>query len=64
MIKEKIKNLIKQEDKLSPYSDEVIASLLSKVGINVARRTVSKYREALNIPTSTKRKKNKILYKI
>lgn len=64
MIKEKIKNLIKNEDKFSPYSDEVIASLLSEIGINIARRTISKYRESMNIPTSNKRKKNKILYKI
>ena len=63
VIKEKIKNLIKNEDKFSPYSDEVIASLLSEIGISVARRTVSKYRESMNIPTSNKRKKNKILYK-
>ena len=33
--------LIKNEDKFSPYSDEVIASLLSEIGISVARRTVS-----------------------
>lgn len=52
-----IKKIISQEDPRKPFSDNTLVELLSKEGINVARRTVTKYREALNIPSSTGRKK-------
>jgi RNA polymerase sigma-54 factor len=55
-IKEKIKKIISSEDKLKPYSDEKIVILLSVYGINLARRTVAKYRESLNLESSSKRK--------
>ena len=55
-IKEKIKKIISSEDKLKPYSDEKIVILLSVYGINLARRTVAKSRESLNLESSSKRK--------
>lgn len=57
VIKQKISKIIKKEDKDVPYSDEQIVNLLLKDGVNLARRTVSKYRVALGIPASQKRKK-------
>ena len=55
-IKEKIKKIIKAENKLKPHSDGEITDLLSTQGINLARRTVAKYRESLNFESSSKRK--------
>lgn len=51
-----IKRLIGAEDPAKPLSDSSLADLLLKEGIQVARRTVAKYREALNIPPSHERK--------
>jgi len=48
-IKESIKNLINNEDKASPLSDQDISDILEKRGLKVARRTVNKYREAMGI---------------
>lgn len=55
-LKLKIKELIDNEDKKRPLSDQKIADLLSRSDIKVARRTVAKYREAMNILPSSKRK--------
>ncbi|HEK5058538.1 TPA: RNA polymerase factor sigma-54 [Clostridioides difficile] len=55
-IKKIIKETIKDENKKKPLSDEHISKLLKEKGINVARRTVAKYREELGIPSSSKRK--------
>ncbi len=55
-IKEKIKKIISSENKKNPFSDNKIKDILKNEGINVARRTVSKYRESLNIESSSKRK--------
>lgn len=55
-IKNIIKDKIKLENKRKPLSDENIASILKKEGINIARRTVAKYREELGILSSSKRK--------
>ncbi len=52
-----IKKLIAAENRARPLSDSKIASLLSERGINVARRTVAKYREAMVIPPSNERKR-------
>lgn len=51
-----IKRMIGAEDAARPLSDSTLAELLLKEGIQVARRTVAKYREALNIPPSHERK--------
>ena len=56
-VRETLKNLISQEPLNRPLSDEAIASQLQKEGINLARRTVAKYRELMNIPSSAERKK-------
>lgn len=51
-----IKKMIDDEDKSKPLSDQKIADLLKAQGLNIARRTVTKYREALGIlPTSMRR---------
>lgn len=56
-IKAHIKALIDQEDPKKPISDNKLMSLLSEKDINVARRTIAKYREAIGIPSSSERKK-------
>lgn len=55
-VKERIKQIIANEPKDKPYSDQDIADLLNNEGIQIARRTVNKYREELNIPPASKRK--------
>ncbi len=55
-IRAKIKLLISQENTRKPLSDSKLAHLLAEDNINVARRTVAKYREALMIPPSNERK--------
>ena len=55
-IRAKIKKLIGDENIRKPLSDNAIANLLKEDGIDVARRTVAKYRESLNIPSSSERK--------
>jgi RNA polymerase sigma-54 factor len=52
-----IKKLVAAEPQKKPLSDNKIALLLGDQGINVARRTVAKYREALQIPPSNERKR-------
>ena len=52
-----IKQLIGNEQISKPLSDNKIAALLSEQGINVARRTVAKYRESMAIPPSNERKR-------
>ena len=56
-VKEQIKKNIESENKAKPYSDQEIADLLEKQNINVARRTVAKYRESMAILPSRKRKR-------
>lgn len=55
-IKNMIKEFINKENKLKPLSDDKICKLLKDEGIIVARRTVAKYREEMNILSSSKRK--------
>lgn len=55
-IRAMIKQLIAKEDARSPLSDSGLTQLLKEQGINVARRTVTKYREAMSIPSSHERK--------
>ena len=52
-----IKELISTENLAKPLSDDKIATLLKEKGINVARRTVAKYREAMSISPSSQRKR-------
>ncbi|MCF9034802.1 RNA polymerase factor sigma-54 [Acinetobacter nectaris] len=55
-IRARIKKLISAESPQKPLSDNSIANLLKEEGIDVARRTVAKYRESLHIPSSSERK--------
>ena len=57
-IKALLKELIDAEDATKPLSDHTLSALLKAKGINVARRTVAKYREAQSIPSSNERKRN------
>jgi len=56
-VQEKIRQLINSEDPQKPYSDEKIAQLLKQENINIARRTVAKYREIMRVLPSNKRKR-------
>jgi len=55
-VKKKIQSFIDGEDPRKPLSDSKIMKILNDEGINIARRTVAKYRDELNIPSSTDRK--------
>ncbi|MBI4488061.1 MAG: RNA polymerase factor sigma-54 [Deltaproteobacteria bacterium] len=55
-VKEKIRSIISTEDPKKPYSDQHIAALLGQEAIDIARRTVAKYREAMRILPSSKRR--------
>jgi RNA polymerase sigma-54 factor len=55
-VKKKIQGFIENEDPRKPLSDSKIMKILNDEGINIARRTVAKYRDELNIPSSTDRK--------
>ncbi|MCH2170891.1 RNA polymerase factor sigma-54 [Myxococcota bacterium] len=55
-VKERIHKLIRNEDPRRPLSDQRIAEMLKVANISIARRTVTKYRESLNILSSTKRR--------
>lgn len=55
-IKLALKDLIEAEDKRKPLSDDALAKLMKKEGYPIARRTVAKYREQMNIPVARLRK--------
>ena len=57
IIKKKIVDFIDNEDKMDPLTDQQIMDKLYSMNYNIARRTVSKYRENLNIPIARLRKK-------
>lgn len=56
-IKSIIKDIIDKEDKKKPYSDQKIADILKSKGNSISRRTVAKYRDELEIPSSTMRRR-------
>ena len=56
-VKEKIRSIVAGETPSAPVSDQEIVEILKKENINIARRTVAKYRESMNILSSSKRKK-------
>ncbi|MGA3208212.1 MAG: RNA polymerase factor sigma-54 [Syntrophales bacterium] len=56
-VKEDIKKIVSAENPKKPYSDSDIVDLLKKSGIEIARRTVAKYREMMGVLPSSKRKK-------
>ena len=59
LLKKDIVNIIHKEDGKNPLRDEDIADMLGDIGYKIARRTVSKYREKLSIPSSIIRKRIK-----
>ena len=60
-IRFRIKNLINAETADDIFSDDRIVIMLREDGVEIARRTVAKYREALHIPSSVQRRREKIL---
>jgi hypothetical protein len=52
----KLQEVIDKEDKANPLSDDDLVHELGKHGLTVARRTVTKYRKAMNIPSSRQRR--------
>lgn len=56
-VRHQIKSLIDEEQVLSPLSDDAIVDILKETGIDIARRTVAKYREAMRIPSSVQRRR-------
>ena len=56
-IKTFIKEIVDSEDPKKPYSDQDMVEILSKKGIEISRRTVAKYREGMNILSSSKRRR-------
>jgi RNA polymerase sigma-54 factor len=55
-VKDKIRSIISSEDHRKPFSDQHIAAMLSQEAIGIARRTVAKYREAMRILPSSRRR--------
>ena len=58
-VRDRIKELIENEDAADILSDDTIVDMLRKSGIEIARRTVAKYREGMNIPSSVQRRREK-----
>jgi RNA polymerase sigma-54 factor len=56
-IKKILQNIIEEEDKQKPYPDDKLAEILKEKGYPIARRTIAKYRELLDIPVARMRKK-------
>jgi RNA polymerase sigma-54 factor len=56
VIQMSIADIVKMEDRKQPYTDQQLVTMLNGKGINVARRTVTKYREHLQIPMSQMRR--------
>ena len=56
VIQSAIEAVIEKEDKLNPYTDQQLVAILANKGINVARRTIAKYREQLQIPVAQLRR--------
>jgi RNA polymerase sigma-54 factor len=57
VVKERVRELVAEEDPVKPLSDARIARLLNRVGIRIARRTVAKYREEIGLPSSEQRRR-------
>lgn len=57
-VKDLVKELIEKEDPAKPLADQEVAAILKQRGLDIARRTVAKYRGELNIPSSSARVKN------
>ena len=60
-VRHRIRGLIEAEPADDPLSDERIVELLQREGIDIARRTVAKYREAMRIASSVQRRREKLV---
>src|SRR5690606_36712445 len=58
-VKDRIREMIEGEEPSDVLSDDAIVDRLRKTGVDIARRTVAKYREAMNIPSSVQRRREK-----
>lgn len=61
-VKELIKQIVMAEEQDEAFSDDEIAEQLKSFSVNIARRTVAKYRDVLGIPPASKRKKTRIMH--
>jgi RNA polymerase sigma-54 factor len=59
-VRDRIRQLIDAESASAVLSDDTIVERLSEAGIDIARRTVAKYREAMRIPSSVQRRRDKL----
>jgi len=59
-VRDRIREMIEKEEPRDVLSDDRIVSLLTADGVDIARRTVAKYREAMRIPSSVERRKMKL----
>jgi len=57
-VRETVREIFANEDRSAPLSDDEVCALLQEKGLELARRTVAKYRKELNIPSSYRRKKH------
>jgi RNA polymerase sigma-54 factor len=55
-VQAKLKQIIDTEDTKKPWSDEQLVDQLKEQGVEIARRTVAKYRQQMNIPPARRRK--------
>jgi RNA polymerase sigma-54 factor len=60
-VRHRIRNLIDMELHTDVLSDDAIVVMLRREGVDIARRTVAKYREALRIPNSVQRRREKAI---
>ena len=60
-MRHRIRALVGAEDPVDVLSDDAIVLALRREGVDIARRTVAKYREALRIPSSVQRKREKTM---
>jgi RNA polymerase sigma-54 factor len=58
-VRDRIRQMIEEEKPLAVLSDDDIVDILKKGGVDIARRTVAKYREGMNIPSSVQRRREK-----
>ncbi|MEL7428505.1 MAG: RNA polymerase sigma-54 factor, partial [Pseudomonadota bacterium] len=61
-VKHRIRQLVDAESPAKILSDDKLVSLLQETGIEIARRTVAKYREAMRIPSSVQRRREKQMF--
>jgi len=56
-VKEMLKKIVSQESSRKPFTDQHLVNVLKNNGVNIARRTITKYRKEIKIPSACRRKK-------